>query len=110
MSVVLAPCEKCFGNWICACPARAKRECSGWSFDLAYYACRVRNEMRTRGVGDRGLLVRGPGWLEILLSFNHKLCLLQVMRGLVEDIASKTELQIKSFPLYAYDVILLTLY
>ena len=47
------------------------------------YACRVRNEMRIRRVRDRGFSV-GPGWLEILFSFNHKLCLLQVMRGLVE--------------------------
>jgi hypothetical protein len=26
MSIALAPCEKCFGNWICVCPARVERE------------------------------------------------------------------------------------
>ena len=64
------------------CTAGAERGCSGWSFDYAY-ACRVRNEMHIRGVGGRGLVV-GPGGLEILFSFDHKIGLLQVMRGLVE--------------------------
>jgi hypothetical protein len=49
MSIALAPREKCFGDWICVCPARG---CSGWSFD---YACYMRNEMRIR-VRDRGLV------------------------------------------------------
>lgn len=64
------------------CSAGAERGCSGWSFDYAY-ACRVRNEMHIRGVGGRGLVV-GPGGLEILFSFDHKICLLQGMCGLVE--------------------------
>jgi hypothetical protein len=62
MSVALAPCEKCFVDWICVCTVGAERECSGWSFDYAY----ARNEMHIWGVCGRGLVV-GPGGLEIFL-------------------------------------------